>query len=66
MRKASIRAPGLRIKLEHPFRRFVSVLGKQIFGYAKVRDRGLHKNTNRPYLLAALTNLLIGERYALT
>ena len=60
-RKASIRA-----KVEHPFRRFIPVLGKQIFGYAKVRYRGLHKNTNRLYLLAAFTNLLIGERYALT
>ena len=55
-RKASIRA-----KVEHPFRYI-----KQVFGYAKVRYRGLHKNTNRLYLLAAFTNLLIGERYALT
>ena len=60
-RKASIRA-----KVEHPFRSLVSVLGKQVFGYTKVRYRGLHKNTNRLYLLAAFTNLLIGERYALT
>ena len=60
-RKASIRA-----KVEHPFRMFVAVLGKQVFGYAKVRYRGLHKNTNRLYLLAAFANLLIGERYVLT
>ena len=60
-RKASIRA-----KVEHPFRMFVAVLGKQVFGSAKVRYRGLHKNTNRLHLLAAFTNLLIGERYALT
>jgi IS5 family transposase len=61
MRKASIRA-----KVEHPFRSFVSVLGKQVFGYAKVRYRGWHKNTNRLYLLAAFIRAPIGERYALT
>ena len=45
--KASIRA-----KVEHPF---LDV--KQIFGYAKVRYRGLAKNTNRLALLLGLSNL---------
>ena len=51
--KASIRA-----KVEHPFRYI-----KQVFGYSKVRYRGLAKNTNRLYLLAAFSNLLMGEKY---
>jgi len=46
--KASIRA-----KVEHPFRWV-----KGIFGYSKVRYRGLHKNMNRLYLLLGFTNLL--------
>ena len=53
--KASIRA-----KVEHPFRYI-----KQVFGYSKVRYRGLSKNTNRLHLLAAFTNLMIGEKYLL-
>jgi IS5 family transposase len=54
-RKASIRA-----KVEHPFHRV-----KRIFGYAKVRYRGLHKNTERIALLLGFTNLLIGDTYEL-
>ena len=46
--KASIRA-----KVEHPF---LDV--KRIFGYAKVRYRGLAKNTNRLALLLGLSNLM--------
>ena len=53
--KASVRA-----KVEHPFRYI-----KQVFGYNKVRYRGLAKNNNRLHLLAAFSNLLIGERYML-
>jgi len=45
--KASIRA-----KVEHPF---LDV--KRIFGYAKVRYRGLAKNTERMALLLGLSNL---------
>ena len=45
--KASIRA-----KVEHPF---LDV--KQLFGYAKVRYRGLAKNTERVALLLGLANL---------
>ena len=51
--KASVRA-----KVEHPYRTI-----KRQFGYAKVRYRGLAKNANRLYLLAAFSNLLTGERY---
>src|SRR5690606_27943862 len=46
--KASVRA-----KVEHGF-----FYIKQVFGYNKVRYRGLEKNTNRFYVLAGLTNLL--------
>jgi len=53
--KASVRA-----KVEHPFRYI-----KQVFGYCKVRYRGLAKNNNRLHLLAAFSNLLIGEKYLL-
>ena len=45
--KASIRA-----RVEHPF---LDV--KRIFGYAKVRYRGLAKNTERIALLLGLSNL---------
>lgn len=48
----------IRAKVEHPFR-YV----KQMFGYAKVRYRGLAKNTNRLLVLSGFTNLLIAERY---
>jgi IS5 family transposase len=53
--KASIRA-----KVEHPFRYM-----KNVFGYNKVRYRGLAKNTQRLHLLSAFTNLLIGKRHIL-
>jgi len=52
--KASVPA-----KVEHPFR-YV----KRMFGYDKVRYRGLAKNEQRISLLLAFTNLLIAERYA--
>jgi len=51
--KASVRA-----KVEHPYRTI-----KRQFGYAKVRYRGLAKNANRLYRLAAFSNLLTGESY---
>ena len=53
--KASVRA-----KVEHPFRYI-----KRVFGYDKVRYRGLAKNENRLHLLAGFTNLLIGRKYML-
>jgi IS5 family transposase len=54
--KASVRA-----KVEHAF-----FYIKRMFGYNKVRYRGLEKNTNRLYLLAGFTNLLRAERYMAT
>lgn len=51
--KASMRA-----KVEHVFQRI-----KQMFGYAKVRYRGLAKNKCRLYLLAGFANLLRAEPY---
>lgn len=51
--KASVRA-----KVEHPFR-YV----KRVFGYNKVRYRGLAKNTQRISLLLGFTNLLIADRF---
>ena len=50
--KASVRA-----KVEHPFR-----VIKQQFGYAKVRYRGLAKNTARLTMLFALGNLWLVRR----
>ena len=50
--KASVRA-----KVEHPFLRV-----KRLFGYAKVRYRGLARNAERLALLFGLGNLLIAER----
>ena len=49
--KASVRA-----KVEHPFLRL-----KRLFGYDKVRYRGLAKNTERLALLFGFGNLLTAE-----
>jgi IS5 family transposase len=51
--KASIRA-----KVEHVF-----FYIKRMFGYSKVRYRGLAKNTNRLYVLSGFSNLLKAESY---
>ena len=51
-RKASLRA-----KVEHPFQ-----IVKVRFGYAKVRYRGLFKNTQRLALLLGLANMVRAER----
>ena len=53
-RKASVRA-----KVEHPF-----LYVERHFGYAKVRYRGLAKNTQRIAVLLGFSNLLIAGRYA--
>ncbi len=52
-KKASVRA-----KVEHPF-----WYVKQMFGYRKVRYRGIAKNLERIHLLLGFTNLMIGDRY---
>jgi IS5 family transposase len=54
--KASIRA-----KVEHAFGYI-----KCVFGYKKVRYRGLEKNNNRLHVLAALANLLKSRRFVMT
>ena len=46
-----------RAKAEHPF-----FYVKRMFGYGKVRYRGLHKNAQRIALLLGFANLLIAER----
>lgn len=43
----------VRAKVEHPF-----LWIKKMFGYSKVRYRGLRKNENRLYLLAGFYNLI--------
>lgn len=53
--KASVRA-----KVGHSFRYI-----KRVFGYDRVRYRGLAKNNTRLHLLAAFSNLLMGEKYVL-
>jgi len=53
--KASVRA-----KVEHSF-----FYIKKIFGYSKVRYRGLAKNTNRLQVLAAFSNMLMARKYLL-
>jgi len=53
--KASVRA-----RVEHPFR-----VVKQQFGYAKVRYRGLTKNTARLTMLFAMSNLWMVRRQLL-
>lgn len=46
----------VRSKVEHPFKTI-----KRCFGYTKVRYRGLHKNTQRLYVLAGFSNLLMSQ-----
>jgi IS5 family transposase len=46
----------VRAKVEHPYR-YV----KRVFGYDKVRYRGLAKNTNRLALLLGFSNLMTAE-----
>ncbi|MCX2835437.1 transposase, partial [Microbulbifer thermotolerans] len=53
--KASVRA-----KVEHAF-----FYIKRMFGYSKIRYRGLAKNTNRLYVLSGLANLLRCQKYLL-
>ena len=48
----------VRAKVEHPFLKM-----KRVFGYAKVRCRGLAKNTERLALLLGMGNLMTAEKY---
>lgn len=59
--KAEFTKAQIRAKVEHPFRYI-----KRVFGYDKVRYRGLAKNTDRLHLLAGFTNLMVGKKYLLS
>ena len=48
----------MRAKVEHPFLRM-----KRVFGYWKVRYRGLAKNTQRLAMLLGLGNLMTAQRH---
>ena len=54
--KSSVRA-----KVEHAF----GVI-KRLFGFAKVRYRGLEKNAQRLFVACALANLFMARRYLLS
>ncbi len=51
----------VRAKVENSIRYI-----KRVFGYDKVRYRGLEKNGGRLHRLAAFTNLMVGKKYLLT
>ena len=55
-RRSAKRRSGQRV--EHPF-----LYVKRRFGYAKVRYRGLAKNTQRLMVLLGLANLMTAERH---
>lgn len=48
----------VRAKVEHPF-----LVIKRIFGFTKVRYRGLEKNATRLFVTCALTNLYLARRH---
>lgn len=50
----------VRAKVEHPF-----LVLKQIFGFSKVRYRGLDKNANRLFVACGLVNLYLARRVLL-
>jgi transposase, IS5 family len=50
----------VRAKVEHP----IAVI-KRVFGFAKVRYRGLKKNAHRLVVTCALANLFIVRRHIL-
>ena len=50
----------VRAKVEHPF-----LILKRIFGFNKVRYRGLDKNANRLFVACGLTNLYMARRHLL-
>jgi hypothetical protein len=50
----------VRAKVEHP----IGII-KRVFGFAKVRYRGLKKNAHRLLVACALANLFIARRHLL-
>ncbi len=51
-RETNRRKSSVRAKVEHPF-----LMLKRIWGFAKVRYRGLAKNANRAFAMLAMINL---------
>ena len=47
----------VRARVEHPF-----LVIKRLFGFAKIRYRGLDKNAHRLFVTCALTNLYLVRR----
>jgi IS5 family transposase len=52
-RQTNRRKSSIRSKIEHPF-----LIVKRLWGFAKVRYRGLAKNANRAFALLAMVNLV--------
>ncbi len=52
-KKANRRKSSIRAKVEHPF-----LILKRLWGFAKVRYRGLAKNANRAFAMLAAINIL--------
>ncbi len=50
----------VRAKVEHPF-----LILKRVFGFNKVRYRGLDKNANRLFVACALVNMYLARRWLL-
>jgi len=55
-----VSSPKVRARVEHS----IGVI-KRVFGFAKVRYRGLKKNTHRLLVTCALANLFIARRHLL-
>ncbi len=52
-RETNRRKSSVLSKVEHPF-----LTLKRLWGFAKARYRGLAKNTNRPFAMLAMVNLV--------
>ena len=59
-REKNSRKSSVRAKVEHAF-----LIIKRIFGFAKVSYRGMAKNGNRLFVVAALANLFMARRHLL-
>ena len=59
-REKNSRKSSVRAKVEHAF-----LIIKRIFGFAKVSYRGMVKNGNRLFIVAALANLFMARRHLL-
>ena len=57
-RETNRRKSSVRAKVEHAF-----LIIKRVFGFAKTSYRGLTKNSNRLFVVAALANLFMARRH---